>query len=285
MTRIDRRALFTSGAAAALLAATGTSLAASPRTGGSLRLALPRDGELLQQVARGAVFDSLTEIAPDGLLRAELATAWNSSEDARIWLFDLRPDVAFHDGRLLQASDVVASLDGRRLPGAGALAVSALSAQRVEIQLEVPNPHLPYLMASPTCAIAPLGASLDLPDLPLAQMVGTGCYQVERAQDGRHFRATKVAAHYKDGQAGWVDTLEIIVIPDAAVRAEALRDGYVDVAALPRPQELLQRGGFRYHPSAEDMALAASSNVGIPRVVSQQSALDDGRIAERWWRL
>lgn len=281
MTRIDRRALFTSGAAAALLAATGTSLAASPRAGGALRLALPRESGLLDLVARGAVLDCLTEIAPDGLLRAELASAWESRDAAQIWRFDLRQDVSFHDGTPLQAADVVASLQGRSVAGADQMSVTALDLYRVEIQLAQPNPHLPYLLAGPDHVIAPQGAV----NVPLAQLVGSGCYQVERAQDGRHFRATKVAGHYKDGQAGWVDSLEVIVIPDAAVRAEALRDGFVDVAALPQPAELLKRGGFLYHPSAEDMALATRSDVGIPRVVGQQSALDDGRIAERWWRL
>lgn len=281
MTRIDRRALFTSGAAAALLAATGTSLAASPRAGGALRLALPRESGLLDLVARGAVLDCLTEIAPDGLLRAELASAWESRDAAQIWRFDLRQDVSFHDGTPLQAADVVASLQGRSVAGADQMSVTALDLYRVEIQLAQPNPHLPYLLAGPDHVIAPQGAV----NVPLAQLVGSGCYQVERAQDGRHFRATKVAGHYKDGQAGWVESLEVIVIPDAAVRAEALRDGFVDVAALPQPAELLKRGGFLYHPSAEDMALATRSDVGIPRVVGQQSALDDGRIAERWWRL
>ena len=77
MTRIDRRALFASGAAAALLAATGASLADTPKAGGTLRLAVPRD-DSLEQLARGAVFDTLTEIAPDGTLRGELATGWHT---------------------------------------------------------------------------------------------------------------------------------------------------------------------------------------------------------------
>jgi ABC-type transport system substrate-binding protein len=281
LTRIDRRALFTSGAAAALLAATGTSLAARPRAGGVLRLALPREDGLLDLVARGAVLDCLTEIAPDGLLRAELATAWESHEGARIWQFELRRDVQFHDGTALQAADVVASLQGRSVAEGDRMSVLVLEPHRIEIRLSQPNPHLPYLLAGPGYAIAPAGGV----DLPLAQLVGSGCYRVERAQEGRHFRATKVAGHYKEGQAGWFDSLEVIVIPDPAVRAEALRDGFVDVASLPEPAQLLKRGGFRYHPSAEDMALAARSDVGIPPVVGQQSALDDGRLAERWWRI
>jgi len=281
MTRIDRRALFTSGAAAALLAATGTSLSAAPRPGGVLRLAVPRQDGLMEQVARGAIFDTLTEIAPDGVLRAELAEAWHSSEDARMWSFDLRRDVRFHDGTPLTADDVVASLQARRIEGAEVSGVQQVADHRVEILLRAANPHLPYLLASPSLVIAPAGQV----DRPLAQAVGTGCYRVERAQDGRHFRAAKVTDHFKAGHAGWVETVEVVVIPDPRVRAEALRDGYVDVAALPAPEGLIEKGGFLYHPSASDMALAARSDVGIPRSVGDRTALDDGRIAERWWRI
>jgi ABC-type transport system substrate-binding protein len=281
MTRIDRRALFTSGAAAALLAATGTSLAAAPRAGGVLRLAVPRQDGLMEQVAMGAIFDTLTEIAPDGLLRAELAEAWHSSADARTWLFDLRRDVRFHDGQLLTAADVVASIGGSTIDGVEVASFQQVAEHRIEIALTSANPHLPYLLANPALSIA-RGGQLDL---PLAQAVGTGCYRVERAQDGRHFRAAKVTDHYKAGQAGWVENIEVIVIPDAQVRAEALRDGYVDVAALPAPEGLIEKGGFLYHPSASDMALAARSDVGIPRTVGSRTAMDDGRIAERWWRI
>ena len=59
--RMDRRALFTSGAAAALLAASGLPALATPRRGGRLRLAVPRDGSLMQ-LAKGAAQDNLTEI-------------------------------------------------------------------------------------------------------------------------------------------------------------------------------------------------------------------------------
>lgn len=281
MTRIDRRALFTSGAAAALLAAAGGSVHASPKAGGVLRLAVPREGGMLEQAARGAVYETLTEIAPDGLLRGELATSWQSAPDARAWTLDLREDVTFHDGIQLTAEDAAASLDALGVTGADLRAVTALGSHQLLLELAQPNPHLPYLLASANHYIAPRG---ELP-AALDEAVGTGCYRVERAQEDRHFRASKVAGHYKASTAGWADTVEIIVIPDALVRAEALRDGYVDVAALPEPRGLLKRGEFLYHPSSKDMALAARHDVGIPRKVGQRAPLDDGRIAERWWRL
>ena len=271
MTRIDRRALFASGAAAALLAATGASLADTPKAGGTLRLAVPRDGSL-EKVARGAVFDTLTEIAPDGTLRGELATGWQTEENARIWSFDIRADVVFHDGTALLVDDVMAVLAelGR---------VEALSPNRVRLELAASNTGLPFLLADNRFVVTRDGHGVT----PLRAANGTGCYRVERAEDGRHFLGRRVAGHYKDGQAGWADTLEIIVIPDARVRAEALRDGYVDIAALPEGDDLRGQRGLRYHPSEADMALAVASHVGMPRQIAQGRALDDGRIAERWW--
>lgn len=276
MTRLDRRALFTSGAAAALLAATGVSLDAAPRPGGRLRLAVPRDGSL-EQVARGAIFDGLTEIGPDGVLRPELAVNWQGSADARVWTFELRGDVAFHDGRVMRAEDAVASVRAWAVPGV--TRVEATGPLSLRIELAGGNPDLPYHLAAPGRIVAPGGAV----DMPLERAVGTGAYRVAQAQAGRSFRASRVADHYRQGRAGWAETVEVVVIPDADVRAEALRDGFVDVAALPAPEGLLERGEFRYHPSVEEMALAAHRGVGIPRVIGARAPLDDGRIAERWW--
>ncbi len=268
MTRIDRRALFASGAAAALLAATGASLADTPKQGGTLRLAVPRDNSL-EQVARGAVFDTLTEIAPDGTLRGELASSWQTDADARVWSFDLRDDVMFHDGTKLDVKDALSVLIqiGQ---------AEAIAPKRVRLQLAESNPGLPFLLADSRFVVARDGVT------PLAQANGTGCYRVERAEDERHFLASRVAEHYKIGAAGWADAIEIIVIPDAKVRAEALRDGYVDVAAMPAGEGLISQRGLRYHPSEAEMALAVAAHVGMPRQIGK-AALDDGRIAERWW--
>lgn len=271
MTRMDRRALFASGAAAALLAATGASLADTPKAGGTLRLAVPRDGSL-EQVARGAVFDTLTEIAPDGTLRAELASSWHTDADARVWTFELRGGASFHDGNELDVSDVLPVLAGFGRP-------EALSATRLHVELAAPNAGFPFLLADTRFVITRHGEGVT----PLKLANGTGCYRVERAEDDRNFLGCKVADHYKGGAAGWADKVEVIVIPDARVRAEALRDGFVDIAALPAGDQLRDKRGLRFFPNDTELSLAVAAHVGTPRQISQRSALDDGRIAERWW--
>lgn len=267
MTRLDRRALFSSGAAAALLAATGVSLDAAPRQGGRLRIALPRGDGHLAALARGAAFDNLTEIAPNGALKGELATAWRAESQGRVWFIDLRDNVTFHDGSALRPADVAASL-GETLEHARRIDQTGPAELRIE--LATARPDLPFRLASPMHVIA------------RADGVGTGSYRTERLVDDRQYLGQRVVDHYKAGHAGWVDTVEAVVIPDAAVRAEALRDGYVDIAAIPRAEALRGLPDLVFHPSSEDMALAMRKTVGRPRAIGA-GLLDDGRLAERWW--
>ena len=46
----------------------------------------------------------------DGALKGELATGWQASADARLWVFDLRKEVRFHDGTAFDAQSVVESI-------------------------------------------------------------------------------------------------------------------------------------------------------------------------------
>jgi ABC-type transport system substrate-binding protein len=267
---VDRRALFTTGAAAALLAASGVSLDAAPRRGGRLRLAVPR-GDLFDAAARGALYDTLTDVGPDGLLRGELATDWTTDAQARDWRLTLRRDVRFHDGRPFTAEDAAAALAGH-----GVKARLDADVDVLRVVLDAPDPDLPYRLADPALVMQGPGAG----DLP----AGTGPYALRSLRPGRHLIADRVLPHHKDGQSAWFDSIEIAVIPDAAVRAEALRDGFVDVAALPDAGVLVNRPGLLFHPSEAEASLVAAQEITRPRNVGTRAPLDDGRIAQRWWR-
>ena len=128
MTRVTRRGLLRSGAAASVLAASGLPVFAQSR-GGTLKLGL--SGASIQDswdarthsegfmvmAAHGCVFDCLTEITAAGELVGELAESWEASADARVWTFNLRRGVTFHDGTPFVADDVIASLAIHTAPG------------------------------------------------------------------------------------------------------------------------------------------------------------------------
>ncbi len=296
MNALDRRALFTSGAAAALLASTGLSAAGTgPKPGGRLRAALSgarrsdswgkHSGLFMHAAAQGAVFDTLTEISASGTLCGELATGWDGSPDARTWFFDLREEVTFHNGAAFTSRDVVASLIRHQAWGALPVVreIRAATRHQVQIELHVGNADLPYLMSDPRLLIFPA----DDTQTALQEGNGTGLYRVKRFRPGRQFLGVRVAEHYKDGQAGWFETVEFTSVPDARVRAQALEGGYVDVADQIDPSGLSgQPGAVKLLKDPDGkIAVGSTLSIGMPDTIGQCWPLDNARMAERWWML
>lgn len=276
---MDRRALFASAAAAALLAATGVS-AGAPRRGGRLRMALSGASRsddwqagngLFMQIARqGMVFDTLTEVAADGTLRAELAIDWQPTEAARIWTFDLRRGVRFHDGAPLTAADAVESL---RSVVAGE--IESRGRHRIRIALDRPAADLPLILARPDYVIRPAHA----PDAG----IGSGLYRVRRFTPGQQLLADRVPHHYKDGIAGWFEQVELTSIPAESVRGQALGEYLVDAVDLAAPGALRDVPDVIFMPDAQRPLQAVSRALAQPMQVSHLRPLDNLRAAERWW--
>ncbi|MBU2240618.1 MAG: ABC transporter substrate-binding protein [Gammaproteobacteria bacterium] len=60
--------------------------------------------------SRMQVLETLVDVDENGLLLPALAKRWQVSKDAKTWTFDLRDNVHFHDGSLMNADAVVNSL-------------------------------------------------------------------------------------------------------------------------------------------------------------------------------
>ena len=279
---MDRRALFASGAAAALLAASGVSAAGIPRSGGRLRLALSGAGRgdtwragdgLFMQIARqGLVFDTLTEVASDGTLRAELATNWQSHDGGSTWVFDLRRAVSFHNGMPFTAKDAAASL--APLFGESAL-FKADGKHTVEIRLKVSNPGLPLLLSQPEFVIRPA----HMPDAG----IGTGLYRVKHFAPGQQLLTQRVTTHYKDGSAGWFDEVELVSIPSEQVRVQALAEYLVDAADIKDASDRTYLTDFTVTPHRHGPSTAISRDLAQPTQISHLRPFDSLRAAERWW--
>uniref|UniRef100_UPI0030DBC20E ABC transporter substrate-binding protein n=1 Tax=Sulfitobacter dubius TaxID=218673 RepID=UPI0030DBC20E len=229
------------------------------------------DGLFIQVARQGMIFDTLTEVAGNGILKGELATGWQASEGARQWRFDLRPDVRFHDGSPLTARDVVASLQSL-LPQTE---ISAQGALHVQITLPLANPGLPLLLSEPRYVIRPAHA-------PEAG-IGTGLYRLRRFSAGRQVLAERVESHYKDGTAGWFDTVELVSIPAREVRAQALSERLVDAADLPARPRYRDRGDVTLQTDSAGGISALSGDLRQPPNPGRQAPMDNLRAPERWW--
>jgi peptide/nickel transport system substrate-binding protein len=246
MRRLSRRELLGLGAAAGVVAASGASGGDLPERGGSLRLGLTGRGigafdgrrsfdPIMRIAGHGAVFDCLTEIGADGALRGELATSWEAGPDARVWTIRLREDAVFHDGRPFGADDVVATLRLHRAAGAGLGAriaqVRRLGPHEVQIVLREANPALPFLLADPQLIMLPAHA----PEAAMVAGNGTGLYRMEPGATEARAVLRRVERHWRDGQAGWFDRVEILTIRDPKARFEALKAGRVDAVNMADP--------------------------------------------------
>lgn len=268
MTRVDRRALFASGAAAALLAAAGVSLNGAPKRGGHLKIAVPRAQSGLAPEASSALFETLTELTPDGLLKPRLATDWETSADARVWQLNLRQGVRFHDGRPMEAEDVAVSLERAPLGLPELAGVDIVGRHTLRIELQSSDPHLPIRLTSADCIVRP--ASDTLSD----GIIGTGCYAARHITPGGGLVAVRVNGHYGEAQFGWADRVDIVAMSDAGMRAQAFNDGVVDAVVSPDPAKLAPAQG---DVTLSDMVLRGT--VGLPAATTQP----DPRMAERFW--
>lgn len=225
---------------------------------------------LFMKVARqGLVFDTLTEVAADGTLQGELASGWSSSGDARIWLFDLRSDVVFHDGAPFTAADVVASA-----AGFADGVVAATGTHQVSFTLTHSDPGLPMRLSQPEFYIAAAHAP--------GTGIGTGLYQVTHFTPGQRLLAQRSAQHYKDN-AGWFEEVELTSIPSEDVRAQALGEYLVDAVDVHHPHSFASHPDIALLPSRHTPMQAVSTDVQQPRQISKLRPLDNLRAAERWW--
>lgn len=168
----------------------------------------------------------LTEIAPDNTVAGELAESWEPNADGSEWHFKLRQGVEFHNGKTMDADDVIASLNHHRgentVSAAKALLaaitdISSDSKDTVTIKLEAPNADFPAVLTDYHLNILPKdGDSIDW-----QSGVGTGAYILEDYQPGISASYRKNPNFFKEGKGNF-DSVEMLALADVNARQTAL---------------------------------------------------------------
>jgi peptide/nickel transport system substrate-binding protein len=245
--QVDRRRFLQGGAAALLIPALPAmaQAQAGPKKGGRFRLGLSGanttdshnpatwgTSSFTNIGLWGAVYNNLMEVAPDGKLVPELAESVEPSKDAKTWVFKLRKGVTFHNGKALDADDVVASFNHHRGPesksGAKGVVdpivnIRADGKGTVIFELASGNADFPYLTTGYHLVIGPVKDGKI--DWEAAQ--GTGGYTLVSHQRGVRMVLKRSTGYWKAGRAHF-DDVELIGIPDAAARMNAVVTGEVD---------------------------------------------------------
>ena len=249
-SKLSRRGVLKAGAATAAATAFASApfaVSAQPKMGGTLRVgasgantsdswdARTHSDLFMQMACHGSVFDCLTEITASGELVGELAESWESSPDAMVWTFNLRKGVTFHDGKPFGADDVIESLALHVADGAKSAAqpivanvdtMKKTGDHQVQLTLKAGNADLPYLLSDYHIVMYPAG---NIPNA-IANGIGTGLYKVENFDPGVRLVCSRVDGHYKDGRAGWFDSIEMTATNDNNARMNALMTGQFDAA-------------------------------------------------------
>ncbi len=174
------------------------------------------------------VMNGLVEIDAQNKAIPELFESWEPSSDAKEWTFKVRQGVTFHNGKTLDADDVLYSFNlhrGKTTSAARALAadftdVVKVDAGTIRITLSGGNADLPYVLSDYHFLVVPNGWT------DFNKPVGTGPFVYESFQPGVRARFKRNESYWKPNTA-WVDAVEVIVINDVSARTNAIMSGQV----------------------------------------------------------
>ncbi len=247
--RIGRREFLQGATALGVSMAVATTLAgkvqaATPKKGGHYKQALTGGAtsdvldpaqsldSYMINVSFGQLRNNLTEIAPNGDLIGELAESWDATPDAKVWTFKLRKGVEFHNGKSLDANDIVASLNhhrGEDTKSAAKGIVSAISDVKADgkdtvvVTLSGGNADFAFLVSDYHLAVCPANADGSM---EWQSGTGTGSYVLENFDPGVNTHVKRNPNYWKDGRA-FFDSIENLFIADVTARTSAVKTGAV----------------------------------------------------------
>ena len=206
-------------------------------TGGAVSLDPHTQDEFVTINILTNVYEGLVGFDPHLKIVPLLATGYDNPW-ANTWRFHLRPGARFHDGRPVQAWDVIYSLKrARDLPGSRfasvlspVLRISALDSMTVEVRTDRPRPTLINTLA--TVAVVPRGFE------PGDSAVGTGPYRFVRFLENRGVMLQRFEGYW--GQRPYIDQVEFRNMPDGEARTRAATAGLVDLDAALAPDQRRQ---------------------------------------------
>ena len=273
--RIGRRDFMTRASALGLATAMAPALlstpaqAATPKRGGRFRMATA-DGDpadtldgalalttqsILVQVQ---VRNCLVEVDHRSQAIPELAESWEPTPDAKQWTFELRKGVEFHNGKTLDAEDVLYSINHHRGENTKSpekpnldqvVDLKADGKNTLVFTLAAGNADFPFVLSSYLINIVPNGADFT-------KAVGTGGYTLEKWEPGIAALTKRNPNYWKAGHSNF-DEVETLVISDVVSRTNALITGEIDVMIDPDPKTLhlleqtpgikITRTSGRYH--------------------------------------
>jgi peptide/nickel transport system substrate-binding protein len=216
--------------------------AAVPKRGGRLRVGMAGGSTtdsldpatitdlMMQTLSQGQLRNNLVEIDNSNNAIPELAESWEASKDAKTWVFKLRKDVTFHNGKTMDADDVLYSINHHRGKNTKSAAKGIIEPivdikkddkNTVVFTLKGGNADFPFILSDYHLTISPAGDTF-------MDGVGTGGYMLKKLEPGVRALVGRNPNYFKENRA-WFDEIETLAISDVNARTNALKTGQIDV--------------------------------------------------------
>lgn len=201
----------------------------------------------------------------DLVARPMLAESWAPNDDGTVWIFKLRQNVKFHNGKIMTADDVVATFDRLSDPKMGSNALSVFAGllskggtrkvddYTVEFHLDAANGSFPYAVSSDNYNSIIIPA--EFPEDFEATMIGTGPFKLEKY-------TPKLGASFVRNPDYWgtpalPDRVEVHFFDDYQPQILAFQGGQIDII---QQIPLLQAIGLLSDPNANVMSVPSASH-------------------------
>ena len=250
---MKRRTFGLAAAGAALLPLAAR--AQQPRRGGEMVIAIVQPPPSLDahitsaQAARNVtlhIYETLYARDEKAKPVPELATGVTISPDGKTYVFPIRQDVTFHNGKKLDANDVVASIERYRKIGASAALLGAIDSVRAtgphEVTVTLKTVQSTFLdnLSSPRAPIAIYPAAEAAKAANQIEYIGTGPFRFVEYKPDSHVKIARYdgyspnpSATGRDGFAGkkevFLDAVTFRFMPEAGARNAAFETGEVQL--------------------------------------------------------
>jgi peptide/nickel transport system substrate-binding protein len=284
--KITRREFIGRVSALGLMAAVSPALlstkakAAAPKKGGRVRLGSAGGSttdsmdpgtlaHTMPQAINQCIRSNLVEVNYKGEPIPELAESWEASPDAVKWVFKLRQGVEFHNGKTMDADDVIYSFNEHRGEDTKSAAkgvvepitdIKADGKNTVIFTLEEGNADFPFIASDYHIPIVPKGTK----GKDYEQGMGTGPFILEAWEPGVRFFGKRNPNYFKSGRP-YFDEVEFIGIADTNARTNALMTGQVDVMnrCEPKTFDRLEKA-----PNIQALKLEGARHYTIPMLTT-----------------
>jgi peptide/nickel transport system substrate-binding protein len=247
-------ALVLSACAAPAPVETGT----EPKTGGIIQAALAGDpttldsgvnsGSLTITVAQN-IFETLFVLDQEFTVRPMLAEGFVMSDDGLTYTIELRPDVPFQNGEILDSADVVASLERwMKVSGTGmqiaANVTELVAVDELTIEVTLATPSYSFIGALANSVQAAIilpeeiASTATIEPLTTENIIGTGPYSLESYTPGTSVELVRFEDYASRTETDWTgaagakeqyaDGILFSFVPDPTQRSNGIRTGLWD---------------------------------------------------------